>query len=165
MNFEQEITELKNRLSKLENVGNNLQAIAEISIGVMKWINENETQLKELTTDLNPDADPRLVAELITQGKIPPRHIGDKSVEVLTQEIFSLMNTKKMFREESWNERIFSRIVELQTNYPEQFQTVLDKLRNQFSDIERALEAFKTRSPTTKAETSNNNPEPQQSES
>ena len=45
-------------------------------------------------------------AEEITEGKKEPHHIGKYSLEIINQEIFSLENTKPMFREKKWNSRL-----------------------------------------------------------
>ena len=45
---------------------------------------------------------PRKQAEEITEGKEKPHHIGKKSVAVLQQEYFSLINIKEAFRDDEW---------------------------------------------------------------
>jgi len=45
---------------------------------------------------------PKEESKQITEGKTEPHHIGEKSPEVLQQEIFSLMNTKPAFRDKEW---------------------------------------------------------------
>jgi hypothetical protein len=48
---------------------------------------------------------PREQAREISEGKKEPHHIGKHSIETLSQEIFSLDNTKPMFREKKWKEK------------------------------------------------------------
>ena len=45
---------------------------------------------------------PREHAKEISEGKEEPHHIGKKSVAVLQQEYFSLINIKEAFRDEKW---------------------------------------------------------------
>ena len=47
---------------------------------------------------------PRKEAEEISEGKEEPHHIGKKTVAVLQQEYFSLINIKEAFRDEKWLE-------------------------------------------------------------
>ena len=47
---------------------------------------------------------PREHAKEISEGKEEPHHIGTKTVDVLQQEYFSLINTKEAFRDEKWND-------------------------------------------------------------
>ena len=48
------------------------------------------------------DRKPRLEAEKITKKETPEKFIGKKSIAVLQQEYFSLLNVKEPFRIESW---------------------------------------------------------------
>ncbi len=45
---------------------------------------------------------PREQSKDISEGKEEPHHIGKKSVAVLQQEYFSLINIKEAFRDEKW---------------------------------------------------------------
>jgi len=47
----------------------------------------------------------RETAEKITEGKLPTQHLGDQNYETINQEIYSLRNTKPMFRAGKWNKR------------------------------------------------------------
>lgn len=58
----------------------------------------------------------RKEAEKITAKIIPSRHLGDKTPEVLQQELFSLMNTKPAFRDKDWqknHEKLLHKIGEI----------------------------------------------------
>jgi len=44
----------------------------------------------------------RQISKKITDSKLPTQHIGSHSFETLWQEIFSLGNTKPMFRDKDW---------------------------------------------------------------
>ncbi len=44
----------------------------------------------------------REIAKKISEGKLAPEHLGKYSVEMIDQEIFSLANTKPMFRDSKW---------------------------------------------------------------
>jgi len=44
-------------------------------------------------------------AEDITNGKRESHHIGEHTPETVTQELFSLYNPKRMFRNNKWNVR------------------------------------------------------------
>ena len=44
----------------------------------------------------------RQISKKITDSKLPTQHIGSHSFETLWQEIFSLGNTKPMFRDLKW---------------------------------------------------------------
>lgn len=48
---------------------------------------------------------PKEQAEDITNGKRESHHIGEHTPETITQELFSLYNTKRMFRNNKWNVR------------------------------------------------------------
>ena len=52
---------------------------------------------------------PREQAERITKGIDKPHHIGIYTPEQLKQELFSLLNTKPLWRDKEWYER-YSRI-------------------------------------------------------
>jgi len=47
----------------------------------------------------------RETAKKITEGKLPAQHLGDQNYETINQEIYSLRNTKPMFRGGTWNKR------------------------------------------------------------
>ena len=47
----------------------------------------------------------RETAEKITDNLIPNTHIGNHTLETLTQEILSLCNTKPMFRDHKWHKK------------------------------------------------------------
>ena len=47
----------------------------------------------------------REIAKKISEGTTDPQHLGKYSAEMLTQEIYSLQNTKPMFRELKWKKR------------------------------------------------------------
>jgi len=57
---------------------------------------------KSKTQKTNRSKSPRTQAEDITKGKTKPHHIGKHTSETLTQELFSLNNTKPMFRDSKW---------------------------------------------------------------
>ena len=46
---------------------------------------------------------PREQVEDITLDKTQPHHIGSHTQETVTQELFSLQNTKRMFRNKKWD--------------------------------------------------------------
>jgi len=48
---------------------------------------------------------PREIAKEISEGKQEPQHIGKYTAEMIDQEIFSLGNTKPMFRDSKWKKR------------------------------------------------------------
>ncbi len=48
---------------------------------------------------------PREIAKKVTDGVLPNQHLGEQSYETINQEIFSLRNTKPMFRAGKWNKR------------------------------------------------------------
>ena len=48
---------------------------------------------------------PRKQSEDISSGRTEPHHIGKHTPETLTQELFSLKNTKPMFRDSKWQKR------------------------------------------------------------
>lgn len=47
----------------------------------------------------------REIAKKISEAKLEPQHLGKYTAEMLTQEIYSLQNTKPMFREFKWKKR------------------------------------------------------------
>jgi len=47
----------------------------------------------------------RKTAEKISKGDILPQHLGSHSFETLGQELFSLDNTKPMFRDHDWHKK------------------------------------------------------------
>jgi len=55
--------------------------------------------------DKFPKMTPRQESERISDQKIPEKHLGKHSIETVGQEIFSLENTKPMFRDKKWNEK------------------------------------------------------------
>jgi len=59
----------------------------------------------------------REIAAEITEGIRKPQHIGKKTPQVLAQEIFSIINTKKPFRGTSWRGDLFQKKRELFLNY------------------------------------------------
>ena len=44
----------------------------------------------------------RVISKKITDKVLPNQHIGSHSFETLWQEVYSLGNTKPMFREKKW---------------------------------------------------------------
>jgi len=48
----------------------------------------------------------REIAKEISEGKQEPQHLGKYTKEMIDQELFSLENTKPMFRESKWTKRI-----------------------------------------------------------
>lgn len=48
----------------------------------------------------------RETAKKITDGIKAPQHLGKQTFETINQELFSLQNTKSMFRDSKWNKRI-----------------------------------------------------------
>jgi len=59
----------------------------------------------------------REIAAEITEGIRKPQHIGKKTPQVLAQEIFSLINTKKAFKGNSWSSELNQKKKELLSNY------------------------------------------------
>jgi len=59
----------------------------------------------------------REIATEITERIRKPQHIGKKTPQVLAQEIFSIINTKKPFRGTSWRNDLFQKKRELLRNY------------------------------------------------
>jgi len=53
----------------------------------------------------------RKIAEKISKGIMESQHLGSHTPETLQQELFSLRNTKPMFRDSKWRKR-FDRISE-----------------------------------------------------
>jgi hypothetical protein len=49
--------------------------------------------------------DARATAKKITDEVIPNSHIGNHTIESLSQEVFSLRNTKPMFRDAKWKKQ------------------------------------------------------------
>ncbi len=47
----------------------------------------------------------RDIAKKITDEVIPNTHIGNHTIESLSQEVFSLRNTKPMFRDSKWKKQ------------------------------------------------------------
>ncbi len=47
----------------------------------------------------------REIAKKISEGKAEPQHLGKYSAEMITQEIYSLQNTKPMFRDLKFQKR------------------------------------------------------------
>ena len=47
----------------------------------------------------------RQKAKEISRGDRAPEHLGEHTPETLTQELFSLKNTKPAFRDKKWRER------------------------------------------------------------
>ena len=45
----------------------------------------------------------REISKEISEGKREPEHLGKMSIEVIDQLIYSLGNTKPMFRDSKWN--------------------------------------------------------------
>jgi len=50
----------------------------------------------------------REIAKAISDGVKEPQHIGKYTKEMIDQELFSLENTKPMFRESKWKKRVES---------------------------------------------------------
>ena len=50
----------------------------------------------------------REIAKTITEGVKDPQHLGKYTKEMIDQELFSLENTKPMFRESKWKKRVES---------------------------------------------------------
>lgn len=47
----------------------------------------------------------RTISKKITSDLIPNTHIGNHTLETLSQEIYSLRNTKPMFRNSDWHKK------------------------------------------------------------
>jgi len=47
----------------------------------------------------------REISKEISEGKEEPQHLGKYSAEMVTQEIYSLQNSKPMFRDFKWKKR------------------------------------------------------------
>ncbi len=56
---------------------------------------------------------PREQSKDISEGKTEVHHIGLKSVSVLQQEYFSLINTKEPFRDQRWLEKWHGMVTEI----------------------------------------------------
>lgn len=54
---------------------------------------------------MSQDLTPRKESEKSTLEKSKPHHIGKHTKETITQELFSLYNTKRMFRDTKWEVR------------------------------------------------------------
>jgi len=50
----------------------------------------------------------REIAKKISEGTTDPQHLGKYTKEMIDQELFSLENTKPMFRESKWKKRVES---------------------------------------------------------
>ncbi len=61
--------------------------------------------IKSKLKSVLPKENPRETSAKITEGKKEPQHLGNYSHEMVQQEIFSLQNTKPMFRAGKWNKR------------------------------------------------------------
>ncbi len=73
----------------------------------------------------------RSTAKKITDGVIPNTHIGNHTIESLSQEVFSLANTKPMFRDGKWKkqfERTEGKILEKISLGQNQYQTLFHQL-------------------------------------
>jgi len=73
----------------------------------------------------------RETSKKITDKVIPNTHIGNHSIESLSQEVFSLRNTKPMFRDGKWKkqyERIEGKILEKISYGQNQFQALYSEL-------------------------------------
>jgi len=57
-------------------------------------------------------SNPREKMRQFTTGQRDPEHLGKHTPETLTQELFSLKNTKPMFRNKKWQNR-FDEIVKI----------------------------------------------------
>jgi len=74
----------------------------------------------------------RTIAEKITKSLRDPEHLGKHTPETLQQELFSLRNTKPMFRDSKWRKR-FDRI-------SEEISRIKDeRTRNGIKDRARAM--------------------------
>jgi len=63
---------------------------------------KSKVVLEKIVTATKPN--PREEAEKITEGKIPEKHLGKHTIETTGQIIFSLENTRPMFRDKKWKE-------------------------------------------------------------
>lgn len=61
---------------------------------------------------------PREISNEISEGKREPEHLGKHTPETLTQELFSLKNTKPAFRDKKWHEK-YEKILRLINEIPE----------------------------------------------
>jgi len=64
-------------------------------------LKEKAKVIVEKVTPKN-DSDPRVEAKKITDGEIPEKHLGKHTIETTGQIIFSLENTRPMFRDNKW---------------------------------------------------------------
>lgn len=76
-------------------------------------IEQLKRRVLNIEKKLEMDFTPREQAERISQGIEKPHHIGPKSREVLKQEIYSLLNTKRDFRKPDFDKQVLSRLGEL----------------------------------------------------
>ena len=73
----------------------------------------------------------RKTAEKITDGLTPNTHIGNHSIESLSQEVFSLRNIKPMFRDGKWRKRfanVEANILDKISHGQNQYQSLLWEL-------------------------------------
>ena len=68
----------------------------------------NQGAIGKLTRLLQNKLFPREAAIYISKGVMDENHIGKHSDETITQEVFSLTNTKKDFRDNDWHIRLKS---------------------------------------------------------
>jgi len=71
----------------------------------------------------------------ISEGKKEPHHIGKYSIEMIDQELFSLGNTKPMFRDPKWHKRIISVREAIQKRLSKNENSIICQL--QFNTLER----------------------------
>lgn len=84
-------------------------------------------------------ASPRDEASSISAGKAEPHHLGKYSIAVMTQEIFSLKNTKPMFRDSKWEKRrqkLIEECEDLVLNNELNFRPALNELHRDLSPLE-----------------------------
>lgn len=138
------IKHLDGTLNRAETVETGLQVIQELSIAVAKWADNHS----KLLAPFDAKANPREIAEKISKGEIPPRFIGEKNDMVLKQEIFSLLNTKPLFRSANFEDELFARIHQLKQVAPNDWDNILNKISEQLHDAKSAYEAWITRNGT-----------------
>jgi len=86
----------------------------------------------------NKDKTPRETAKEITEEKRKPEHLGKHSPETLQQEIYSLNNTKRAFRDQKWHERAAKlqiSIIEILTHEKHRPRGVYEGLHQKLHDV------------------------------
>jgi len=102
----------------------------------MNFLLDFANSLKAENND--PDIiDPRKIAEKISEGKISTQHVGKATIEVLSQEVFSLANKDKAFRKQKWYGRanvVLSQISILKKENPARSRE-LSRMQNKLQSV------------------------------